>query len=152
MSKITTTVITSGFFNPLHSGHLSLIKGARSLGDRLLVIVNTDKQVLLKGSRPFMLEKERLSIVSELKDVDIAILSIDFDGGVSDTLDMIRRSYWCDRLLFAKGGDRKDSSNMPSSELKVCKRNAIEIVYGVGGFDKQNSSSEILKEYYEYVK
>lgn len=158
--KQNTCVITSMFANPLHEGHLSLLKEAKKLGDKLIVIVNNDKQVDIKGSKKFWNECFRKELLSELKCVDDVVLSIDNDGTVSQTLQRIVFNHDVITLdenggpvhsldnikfIFAKGGDRKDSSCMPESELAVCEKYGIEIVYGVGGFDKKNSSSEILK-------
>jgi cytidyltransferase-like protein len=120
------TVCTSGYFNPLHKGHVRLIQEARKLGDRLVVIVNNDTQVRLKGSVPFMDEMERLEIVSALRDVDQAVLSIDDDSTVCKTLSRIRPN------LFAKGGD-STSSNVPEQEI-------CQVVFGVGGGKIQSSS------------
>ena len=86
MSKL---VIISGYFNPLHVGHLDYIATANSLGDELWVIVNSDKQVGIKGSVPFQSEEDRLRIVKHLKSVDSAFLSIDDDGTVIKTLEIL---------------------------------------------------------------
>lgn len=150
--KQKTIVITSGFYNPLHSGHLASLKAAKELGDRLVVIVNNDDQVKLKGSVPFMNERERLEIVRAIKYVDLAVLAVEHEVKTIDlSLGLIAAAYYSpqNRLIFAKGGDRSDSSKMPERELEVCKEYDIEVVYGVGGFDKKNSSSEILKNVME---
>lgn len=158
--KQKTYGITSGYFNPLHAGHLALIKEAKSLCDELIVIVNNDKQVDLKGSRKFMTAEERLEIILALKWVDQATISIDQDITVSKTVAALSEQInkWgilnsifgeyssVPAIIFAKGGDRKDNSSMPASELEVCKKYGVEVVYGVGGFDKKNSSSKILQE------
>ena len=150
-------VITSMFANPFHFGHLSLLRAAKKLGDILVVIVNNDEQVKIKGSQPFLSEKDRLEIIRELRCVDACCIAIDKDGTVAKTIDVLVNKYEVANVLqtvifkepeheyiFAKGGDRKDNSCMPQSELDVCDKYGIEIVYGVGGFDKQNSSSAIL--------
>jgi len=136
-------VVTSGYFNPIHRGHLLLLKAAKALGDHLVVIVNNDKQVQLKGSIPFMDEEERLDIVSAIQYVDNAILSIDEDKTVRKTLEKaFRLGDSTIKFIFAKGGDRT-LDNIPEKE--VCERLGIEMVFGVGGTEKINSSSEILK-------
>lgn len=143
--KKTKHVIVSGFFNPIHSGHISMIRNAAQLGDRLTVIVNSDKQVGIKGSTPFMSESERSDIVLAIKGVDVVMVAIDEDGTVAETLQRIAQSAVMQELIFAKGGDRKDDSCMPLKELEVCQKYNIQVVYGVGGFVKMNSSSEILR-------
>lgn len=127
------TVCTSGYFNPVHVGHIALLKRARELGDRLVVIVNTDYQVSLKGSKPFMNEQERCDIVRAIRYVDEVVLSIDEDRTIRKTLQMIEPD------IFAKGGD-STFDNVP--ELAVCKRLGIKVVTGLG--DKIQSSSWLL--------
>lgn len=135
MKKI---VITSGFFNPLHIGHINLIREAKSLGDFLIVIVNNDAQVKLKGSMPFMAEQERMEIVRALKYADQVMLAVDEDAFVSETLKVIAKEY-PDELIFAKGGDR-NFDNLPESEKEVCKAFNIAVVNNVGGEKVQSSS------------
>jgi cytidyltransferase-like protein len=132
-------VITSGYYNPLHSGHLECMRLARELGDDLIVIVNNDAQVAIKGSRPFMNQDDRLAIVGALKPVSEAILSIDQDGSVCNTIRSIRARFPNADIIFAKGGDRF-AANVP--EVEVCASLGIKIVDGLGG--KIRSSSELL--------
>lgn len=127
-------VCTSGYFNPIHKGHLCLLREAKKLGDYLVVIVNNDNQVDLKGGK-FMDENERVEILSAIKWVDEVVLSIDSDRTVSKTLEKIKPN------IFAKGGD-SSISNVP--ELKLCNDLGIEIVFNVGG-DKIQSSSWLKK-------
>jgi len=136
MKKI---VITSGFFNPIHIGHINLIRKAKQLGDFLVVIVNNDEQVKLKGSIPFMAEQERIEIIKALRYADDVVLSIDKDGSVIESLKMVAKLY-PGELFFAKGGDR-NVDNIP--EKKVCEEFNIEVINGVGG-DKVQSSSLLL--------
>src|SRR5438128_600676 len=102
MKKI---VITSGYFNPIHVGHINLMREAKKLGDYLVVIVNNDLQVKIKGSVPFMDEKERMEIIKALKYADEVMLSIDNDKTVAKSLEHVARNYQ-GYLCFAKGGDR----------------------------------------------
>ena len=138
-------VVISGYFNPLHTGHLDYIECAQKLGDTLVVIVNNDKQVTIKGSVPFMNESARLRIAGAVKGVSNAILSIDQDGSVVRTLESIWETYsvdpFFDEMIFANGGDRKEGS-VP--ETKFCKKAGVKEVYGVGG-EKVESSSNLLK-------
>ncbi len=127
-------VVASGYFNPLHVGHLEYLTMARSLGDHLIVIVNTDVQVGLKGAKPFMNERDRLALVRALDCVDFALLAADDDGSVCRTLELLRPH------IFAKGGDRY-WGNIP--ENAVCERLGIEIVDGLGA--KIRSSSELIR-------
>ena len=135
-------VIVSGYFNPIHKGHLEYFSSAKALGDALFVIVNSDHQRALKGSREFQDENERLIIVSSIKGVDKAILSIDKDRTVCATLKMIADKYSKDYdLAFANGGDQ---NNDTIPEGPVCKENNITLIDGLG--DKIQSSSWLLKK------
>lgn len=135
-------IITSGFFNPIHIGHINLIKKAKELGDFLVVIVNNDQQVKIKGSFPFMPEEERIEIVKALRYADDVVLAIDKDGFVAESLELVAKKYPGD-LYFAKGGDR-NMGNLPESEINVCQKYNIKIINGVGG-DKIQSSSWLIK-------
>ena len=113
-------IIVSGYFNPIHRGHLELFHNARKIGDKLFVIVNNDNQRKLKGSKEFMLEDERVLIISELKIVDNVFLSTDQDRTVCKSIERIYeefgRSY---QLFFANGGDQ---NNDICPEAKVCNK------------------------------
>jgi cytidyltransferase-like protein len=136
-------VITSGYFNPLHVGHVSYLEEAKKLGDRLIVIVNNDFQVKLKGSKVFMNQKDRSTIIKALAAVDGVYISNSKDGSVCDDLEHLRKLFSHDHLIFAKGGDRT-LGNIP--EVKVCQDNNIQMIFNVG-CAKTTSSSKILKEW-----
>ena len=128
-------VVASGYFNPLHKGHIIYLREAKKLGDKLIVIVNNDEQVDLKGSTKFMDENERMTIIGSLKFVDEVVLSIDRNKSVCRTLEKIKPD------IFVKGGDRT-IDNIPEKE--ICEKLGIKMVFNVGG-KKINSSSEIFK-------
>ena len=130
-------VAISGYFDPIHVGHLEYINMAKKLGDKLVVIVNNNYQCELKKGKPFMDEKDRVTIVSNLKNVDEVFLSIDKDKTVCASLEKIKPD------IFANGGDRK---NYEIPESIICKKYDIKIVDGLG--DKIRSSSDLtgLKE------
>jgi cytidyltransferase-like protein len=137
-------VVISGYFNPLHVGHLDYIKAASALGGRLIVIVNNDSQVELKGSTSFMNEHERMRIVSSIKGVFRAVLSVDTDRSVVKTLgsihDQYSVDYFFDSMVFANGGD---VNSVNSREDEYCESMGIQAVYNVGGGKTQSSSSLI---------
>src|SRR3989344_5579758 len=135
MKKI---VITSGFFNPVHIGHMNLMREAKKLGDFLVVIVNNDAQVKAKGSMPFMAEKERIEIIKDIKHVDAVFLSVDKDLPIAESLKKVAQQYKGE-LIFAKGGDR-NFDNLPESEKQVCREFNIQVVNNVGGEKVQSSS------------
>lgn len=131
-------IIASGYFNPFHVGHLEYLQLARQLGDRLIVIVNNDEQVKLKGSYAFMSEKDRLKIISALKCVDEVFLSIDRDSSVCKSIEFLKKSKGVS--VFAKGGD-KNIGNIPEKE--ICSKLKIQIVDGLG--KKIRASSDLIK-------
>lgn len=133
-------IIVSGYFNPLHKGHIDLFYKAKSKGDELFVIVNNDIQRKLKGSKEFMLEKERVLIIKELLITDKVILSLDKDKTVCETLSMIHSNFSSEyELYFANGGDQNNKS-IPEEE--VCSKLKIKLIEGMG--DKIQSSSWLL--------
>ncbi len=139
-------VITSGYFNPLHGGHLDLIEAAAELGDKLIISVNNDKQQIMKKGKIILDEQNRLRLIKALKGVDEAILALDTKNTYqTETLDMLGKKYPNDELIFAKGGDRSSTVAMPEPELEVCKKHNIEIVFGVGSHEveKRDSSTRI---------
>ena len=125
-------VCISGYFDPLHVGHLEYINKAEELGDYLVVIVNNNFQCKLKKGKVFMDEKDRVEIVKNLKSVDEVFLSIDKDKTVSKSLEKLKPS------VFANGGDRK---NNEIPESKICNLHGIKIIDGLG--DKIRSSSDL---------
>ena len=113
------------------------------MGDFLVVIVNNDEQVKIKGSFPFMPEQERIEIVKALRYADEVILSIDKDATQAKSLESVAKNHPNAELFFAKGGDRH-SGNIPENETKACKDFNITVINGVGG-DKIQSSSWLIK-------
>ena len=134
-------VIVSGYFNPVHKGHIEYFIKSKEHGDKLYVIVNNDFQRELKGSKKFQDEDERLVIIDSLKMVDKTILSIDKDRTVRETLRMIASEVEENvELLFANGGDQ---NNDTIPEKPICDELGIKLVDGLG--DKIQSSSWLLK-------
>ena len=135
-------VIVSGYFNPIHKGHLEYFNNAKSLADELFVIVNSDLQRELKGSKEFQQESERLFIVENIKAVDKAMISVDTDRTVCASIKVLFDTYGQEyRLAFANGGDQ-DNNSIP--EAPICKELGIELIDGLG--DKIQSSSWLLKK------
>ena len=134
-------IIVSGYFNPLHKGHIEYFKLAKKHGNILFVIVNNDFQRELKGSKPFMDENERKIIVEELKIVDKVFISIDDDKSVNKTISMINDQYSSKyELFFANGGDQ-NNQNIPESI--ICNKLGIKLIDRLG--QKIQSSSWLLE-------
>ena len=134
-------VIVSGFFNPLHGGHLDMIEAAAVMGDQLIVIVNNDKQQLLKKGKIILDEKNRLRLLRAIKGVDNVVLSIDEDPSIIKTLEMVAQQHPGDELIFANGGDRDSEKAIP--EADVCRQYDIAMVFDAGGNAKTDSSTRI---------
>ena len=134
-------IIVSGYFNPIHKGHIEYFKNAKKLSEELFVIVNSDFQRELKGSKAFQDEEERMIIVNSIKGVDKAILSIDKDRTVCKTIEKIANEFSKEyELSFANGGDQ---NNDTIPEKPICKELGVTLVDGLG--DKIQSSSWLLK-------
>jgi cytidyltransferase-like protein len=135
-------IIVSGYFNPLHRGHIEYFSLAKQNGDILVVIINNDIQRSKKGSKEFMLEDERELIISNLELVDKTYISIDKDGTVKKTIEMIykelKNNY---EIFFANGGDQ---TNQSIPERHICKKLGISLLDNLG--DKIQSSSWLLKK------
>jgi len=138
--------IISGYFNPLHTGHLDYIESANQNCDLLYVIVNSDEQVKIKGSEPFMDEESRLRIVKALQSVNRGLIAKDDDGTVVKSIEWIynwnRDDPFVDSFVFMNGGDRV-AGNTPEEEY--CRENGIETLYNIGGGKTESSSTLIEK-------
>ena len=134
-------IIVSGYFNPLHEGHLELFEKAKEAGDLLIVIVNNDFQRELKGSKAFQNQDQRIAIIRAIRFVDIAYVSIDEDQTQIETLKMLYTRYGdALELAFANGGDQ---NNDTIPERSICEALGIELIDGLG--EKIQSSSWLLK-------
>lgn len=138
------TVIVSGGFDPIHSGHISYIAEAKKYGDRLVVALNSDEWLSNKKGKPFMSFLERKIILESLKPVDLVIGFEDDDlGSCTNAIKQVQMLYPQDKIIFCNGGDR-NKTNIPEMEV-----DDIEFIFGVGGENKKNSSSWILKNWQE---
>ena len=142
----TTLVLVSGGFDPLHSGHIAFFKAAKELGT-LGVAVNSDDWLIRKKGKYFMNVAERMSIIKELKCVDVAIEFSDKDDTANDAIKMALEVY--NKVIFCNGGDRTKSNIPEMAKWKDDDR--VTFVFGVGGDDKKNSSSWILNRWNEEV-
>ena len=154
MGKKTVIAIASGYFNPLHKGHIELFERAKEIADGLIVIVNNDGQRELKGSKEFQTEDERCKIISSLRVVDSVLLSIDEDRTVRESLKLLYERYKKReettgmsvnpheyKLIFVNGGDQFSNE---VAERDVCQQYGIYMIDGMGG--KIQSSSWLLSE------
>tara|TARA_Y100000385_G_scaffold240181_1_gene255909 strand:+ start:276 stop:695 length:420 start_codon:yes stop_codon:yes gene_type:complete len=139
MKKIA--IIVSGYFNPIHRGHLEYLNLSKKKGDILIVIVNNDHQRKIKGSKQFMKEDERVLIIENIKCVDKVYLSIDKDRTVIETIKLIHLEMTNDyNLFFANGGDQNNST---IAEKDICNTLKIGLLDNLG--NKIQSSSWLLK-------
>jgi len=135
------TTIVSGFFNPLHGGHLDMIEAAAAMGDQLVVIVNNDVQQVLKKNKIILPQENRARLLKALRYVDEVIISVDDDPTVVKTLHLIADTYPDHELTFANGGDRDSEKAIPEGD--VARDRSITLVFGVGGTEKADSSTRI---------
>ena len=140
---IMKIILCTGGYDPLHSGHITYFKAARSLGDMLIVGLNSDEWLERKKGRAFMLWNERLCVVNNLSMVDEVYTFDDEDGSARAFIRQVRAHYPDAELIFANGGDRT-ADNIPEMDIQD---DNLEFVFGVGGEDKKNSSSWILEEW-----
>ncbi|OHA17178.1 MAG: hypothetical protein A3G52_01620 [Candidatus Taylorbacteria bacterium RIFCSPLOWO2_12_FULL_43_20] len=142
MSGKKKIVCVSGGFDPLHAGHIRLIKEARRLGNALVVILNNDNWLLQKKKFVFMKEKERKEVLEALRNVDRVVISSHKKGtgdtSVSAELKRIKPS------VFANGGDRKSEKDIP--EAAICRKLRIKMVFNIGKGGKIQSSSSLAKK------
>jgi len=140
-------VIVSGYFDPLHVGHIEYFKLSKKLGDKVVVILNNDKQTEMKKGKYFMPAEERKKILEELRCVDEVFDSIDEDKSVCESIKTIAEKYSGEQVIFTKGGDRF-ISEIP--ETKLCREIGVEVVDGLG--EKIQSSSDLIKNFNEGEK
>jgi cytidyltransferase-like protein len=138
-----TTVLATGGFDPLHSGHIQYLEQARDLGDRLVVGINSDAWLTRKKGRCFMPADERRAILQSLRCVDSVIEFDDTDGSARQAIQQVLQTYPQDMILFVNGGDRA-ADNIPEMTVQD---HRLQFRFGVGGDIKKNSSSWILQEW-----
>lgn len=136
----TIIVAASLYGNPLTTAHIDYLKASKELGDELWVIVNNDEQVKLKQSIPFMDQFSRFKIIDNLKFVDKTIIAIDDNGSVAKTL------AWLKPNIFTNGGPEYDNEKSNSNEFLVCRSLGIKMIFGVGGYEKTESSSRLIEK------
>ena len=135
-------VVVSGGFDPIHSGHISYMKSAKDIGDHLIVALNSDEWLIQKKKKVFMNIEERKNILLNIECVDEVITFNDDDSGSCiDALEKIKNKYPNEKIIFANGGDRK-KDNIPEMMIE-----GIEFRFGIGGDEKKNSSSSLLKNW-----
>lgn len=138
-----TIVLVTGGFDPLHSGHIAYFKAAKELGDTLVVGINSDAWLTRKKGAPFMPFQERLNIVKNIVGVDYVIEFNDDDDSAKLAIKLVKQTFPNDKIVFANGGDR---THLDIPEMEVQYDN-LTFAFGVGGFNKANSSSWILQEW-----
>ena len=126
------TIAVSGYFDPVHIGHIEYLRLAKALGGKLIVILNNDEQCILKKGRPFMRQEERAEILRAIRYVDEVFISVDKDMSVCESLKAIKPD------IFAKGGDR---FNHEIPEAAICRELSIQVVDSLG--EKIQSSSSL---------
>ncbi len=143
--------IVSGGFDPIHPGHIMMMKDCLKFSNYLIVGVNSNKWLINKKGNYFMDIQHRLYVVSSLNVVNETMEFEDDDkGSANNLLIKIRNKYSNDKIIFANGGDRSDSSKI--LEFETAKQYNIDLKFGIGGSHKESSSSDLLKRWGEYSK
>ena len=143
--------IVSGGFDPIHPGHIMMMKDCLKFSNYLIVGVNSNKWLINKKGNYFMDIQHRLYVVSSLNVVNETMEFEDDDkGSANNLLIKIRNKYSNDKIIFANGGDRSDSSKI--LEFETAKQYNIDLKFGIGGSHKESSSSDLLKRWSEYSK
>ncbi len=142
--KKSKLVMVSGGFDPIHIGHLRMFQEAKKLGNKLLVVINSDAWLIRKKGKNFMSSEDRKEIIKGFDCVDyVYVLETDRDD-VGEAIELFKPA------IFANGGDRKIEKDIP--EVLICKKLKVKMIFNVGYGGKIRSSSELLKEYIEYFK
>ena len=143
--------IVSGGFDPIHPGHIMMMKDCLKFSNYLIVGVNSNKWLINKKGNYFMDIQHRIYVVSSLNVVNETMEFEDDDkGSANNLLIKIRHKYSNDKIIFANGGDRSDSSKI--LEFETAKQYNIDLKFGIGGSHKESSSSDLLKRWNEYSK
>ena len=143
--------IVSGGFDPIHPGHIMMMKDCLKFSNYLIVGVNSNKWLINKKGNYFMDIQHRIYVVSSLNVVNETMEFEDDDkGSANNLLIKIRNKYSNDKIIFANGGDRSDSSKI--LEFETAKQYNIDLKFGIGGSHKESSSSDLLKRWSEYSK
>ena len=140
-----SVVIVSGGFDPVHSGHIKLLEEASKYGN-IVVLLNSDKWLKNKKGSEFLPFKERIIIMMAIKNVIDVISCGEIDETCLDGIKKALKKYNNSKIKFANGGDRNKNS---TPEMIYCNENNIELLWGIGGENKSNSSSWILKKWKE---
>ena len=143
--------IVSGGFDPIHPGHIMMMKDCLKFSNYLIVGVNSNKWLINKKGNYFMDIQHRIYVVSSLNVVNETMEFEDDDkGSANNLLIKIRNKYSNDKIIFANGGDRSDSSKI--LEFETAKQYNIDLKFGIGGSHKESSSSDLLKRWSKYSK
>ena len=146
MNQIKTYYIVSGGFDPIHEGHIKMIEASAKASDGVIVLANSDAWLVRKKGKNFYSMQTRKIILEHIKGVIDVLEFDDSDGSASDGILRARKKYKDAHLVFANGGDRKKDN---IAEENMCAQCNVEMVFGVGGDEKLNSSSWILKKWEE---
>jgi len=141
--NMSNIILISGGFDPIHSGHIKLIKEANKYGE-VVVLLNSDDWLKHKKGKAFLPLEERMIIMLHIKGVIDVLVFDDSDKTCIEGINKAIKKYKNKTLKFANGGDR-DKHSTP--EQAFCNKNNIETLWGIGGNDKLNSSSWILKKW-----
>ena len=146
MSKDYDYALLSGGFDPVHIGHLAMIKDAKRISENVIILLNSDKWLARKKGKPFMVEAQRAQLLEEFESVSEVIIQIDDDDDSSNNAIIdFHKSHHTKTICYCNGGDRSQEDKI--REAQICKDLGIDLKFGIGGIHKLESSSNLTKNH-----
>ena len=146
MIKKYDYALISGGFDPVHIGHLAMIKDAKKISNNVVVLLNSDKWLIRKKGKPFMIEAQRAQILEEFKSIaEVIIQNNDDDDSSNNAIIDFYNSHTNQSICYCNGGDRSQENKI--REAEICKNLGIDLKFGIGGIHKLESSSNLTKNH-----
>ena len=145
MKKKYDYALVSGGFDPVHVGHLRMFQDAKKLSDKVIVLLNNDDWLIKKKGKPFMNQTQRKEILEEFESISQVIIQKSSEESSSFAIEEFAKNNKKKSICYCNGGDRNNTENI--REAVICKKLDIDLVFGVGGDEKIESSSKLSKNY-----
>ena len=146
MSKDYDYALISGGFDPVHIGHLAMIKDAKRIANKVIILLNSDDWLVRKKGKPFMVEAQRAQILEEFESVsEVIIQQNDDDDSSNNGIIGFHKLHIDKTICYCNGGDRSQENKI--REAQTCKNLGIDLKFGIGGIHKLESSSNLTKNY-----
>ena len=142
--------LLSGGFDPVHIGHLAMIKEANKIAKEVVILLNSDKWLERKKGKPFMVESQRAQILEEFKSVSKVIVQNDDDDSSNNAIISFVKNNPKKTICYCNGGDRSHEKKI--REASICKEHNVDLIFGIGGVHKLESSSSLTKNYLSEIE